>query len=57
MNTSERLKNLIARFVLKYNYWGVQEKVSDALKKITGRDFGEDYEKWFVWWSKNKQKK
>ena len=22
MNTSERIKNLIAQFVLKYNYWG-----------------------------------
>ena len=22
MNTSERLKNLIAQYVLKYNYWG-----------------------------------
>jgi len=25
-----------------------------ALRKITGKNFGEDYEKWMKWWRKNK---
>ena len=25
-----------------------------ALKKITGQDFGTDYEQWMEWWEKNK---
>jgi predicted metal-dependent peptidase len=41
MDTSERLKNLIARFVLKYNYWGylfsrVRRKAEPDLPSIMG---------------------
>lgn len=41
METSERLKNLIARFVLKYNYWGflfsrIRQKPSNKLTSIMG---------------------
>ena len=41
MNTSERLKNLIAQYVLKYNYWGylfsqIRRKPSTALPSIMG---------------------
>lgn len=40
-NTSERLKNLITRFVLKYNYWGfvfsrVRKKAEPNLPSIMG---------------------
>ncbi|MFN3699646.1 MAG: HEAT repeat domain-containing protein, partial [Dictyoglomus sp.] len=28
----------------------------EALKKITGMDFGIDYEKWNKWWQENKEK-
>ena len=41
MDTSERIKNLIARFVLKYNYWGylfsrVRRKADPNLPSIMG---------------------
>lgn len=41
MDTSERLKNLIARFVLKYNYWGylfsrIRRRPSMTLPSIMG---------------------
>lgn len=41
MDTSERLKNLIARFVLKYNYWGylfsrIRRRPTTSLPSIMG---------------------
>jgi len=41
MDTSERLKNLVARFVLKYNYWGylfsrVRRRPSKSIPSIMG---------------------
>lgn len=40
-NSGERLKNLIAKFVLKYNYWGylfsrIRRKPSKSIKSIMG---------------------
>jgi len=41
MDTSERLKNLIARYVLKYNYWGylfsrIRQRANPQLPSIMG---------------------
>lgn len=41
MDTSERLKNLIARYVLKYNYWGylfsrIRQRANSQLPSIMG---------------------
>lgn len=32
----------------------VQDCASESLTKITGQDFGKDYEKWKEWWEQNK---
>lgn len=32
----------------------VRLTVAEALKEITGQDFGTDYEQWMEWWNKNK---
>ena len=41
MNTSERIKNLVAQYVLKYNYWGylfsrIRRRADPALPSIMG---------------------
>ncbi len=41
MNTSERIKNLVAQYVLKYNYWGylfsrIRRKPDPSLPSIMG---------------------
>ena len=41
MNTSERLKNLVAQYVLKYNYWGylfsrIRRRADSNLPSIMG---------------------
>ena len=33
---------------------GVRESVAEALKEITGEDFGGDYEEWWKWYEKQK---
>ena len=33
----------------------VQAEAAEALKKITGQDFGGDYEKWSTWWQEQKK--
>ena len=32
----------------------VQQETAGALEKITGKDFGQDHDKWLDWWQKNK---
>lgn len=32
----------------------VQQDAAGALEKITGKDFGQDHDKWHGWWQKNK---
>lgn len=34
----------------------IQHRVAEALKEITGEDFGEDINKWQNWWEQNKVK-
>jgi hypothetical protein len=36
--------------------WDVTRAAAEALKKITGQDFGYDYDKWKAWHEENKQK-
>jgi hypothetical protein len=37
-------------FIGVYNDDSVREMASESLKKITGKDFGQDYEKWKEWY-------
>ncbi len=39
---------------LKDKNYLVSSNASSALKKITGEDFGKDYEKWYQWWQQKK---
>jgi hypothetical protein len=39
---------------LKDEDWGVRARAAEALREITGQDFGKDPEKWQKWWEKNK---
>jgi HEAT repeat protein len=41
--------------VLKDNGETVSEIAANALQNITGKDFGQDYDKWLKWWEKNKE--
>jgi len=51
---SRAVKPLIA--VLKdKNEIFARQTAAEALKKITGQDFGEDYEKWSTWWQEQKK--
>jgi HEAT repeat protein len=40
---------------LKDENWSVRMNAAEALKGITGKDFGEDHEKWQKWLEKNKK--
>ena len=51
---SFRLETLIS--ALKDGEWAVLRAAAEALKKITGNDFGENYDKWNNWWQKNKER-
>jgi HEAT repeat protein len=33
----------------------VHEIAAKALQNITGKDFGQDHDKWMTWWNKNKE--
>jgi hypothetical protein len=33
----------------------VRRRAAEALGKITGKDFGEDSDKWLKWWDKNRE--
>ncbi len=35
---------------------GGNEMVLEHLRRITGKDFGEDIEKWEAWWQKNRER-
>jgi HEAT repeat protein len=41
--------------VLKDKGETVPEIAAKALQNITGKDFGQDYDKWLKWWEKNKE--
>ncbi|MFQ6078745.1 MAG: HEAT repeat domain-containing protein [Thermodesulfobacteriota bacterium] len=40
---------------LKDENWDVRRGAAEALRKITGKDFGEDSDKWLKWWDENKE--
>ncbi|OGW37127.1 MAG: hypothetical protein A2Y97_10605 [Nitrospirae bacterium RBG_13_39_12] len=41
--------------VLKDEGETVHELAAKALQNITGKDFGQDHDKWMTWWEKNKE--
>lgn len=45
------------RFSGTYQRSAIVNAGAEALKKITGEDFGNDKDKWKQWWDKNKNKK
>ena len=40
---------------LKENEETVGDAFAKALEKITGKDFGQDHDKWEKWWNQNRQ--
>lgn len=43
-------------FVLKDKDWFVRKAAAEALRNITGQDFGQDHDRWNSWWQENKEK-
>ena len=41
--------------ILKDKEETIREVAAKALEKITGKDFGQDYDKWQKWWVQNKE--
>lgn len=54
MKESRAIEPLIASFGDEKRYIG--RDAIEVLKKITGKDLGEDPKKWQEWWEKNKPK-
>jgi hypothetical protein len=53
MKEPRAVEPLIA--ILKDNEETFREIAAKALEKITGKDFGQDPEKWQKWWKQNKE--
>jgi len=40
---------------LKSRWWHIRNLAAESLKRLTGQDFGTDYDEWLKWW-RNHQK-
>ncbi len=49
------IEPLIATMIDEHTKEALRKEIGDALEKITGRGFGEDAEKWRVWWADKKK--